>query len=300
MKKEKEQHIPFMFVSDSLASKFAPKLIGIGNKILGYFPNIKKDLHMTGIEIDAEYYMAKAIVNAFFISSLFSVLLMFLMWSQDTPLNDILFRGFAIYLGIVLMFMLLHIKYPDLIAKNKAAQIDKDLVFALKDISLNLSAGLSIYDSFVNVTKSDYGETTEEFKKIVRDINSGTPMTSALEKVALRTKSEYLKKTAWQILNSIKSGSNLKKVLKNLTKELTIEQRTKILNYARELNLWSLIYMLFAVAVPSIGSTMLVILSSFAGFGINQTMFIIFIVICLIIQYVLIGFVKARRPVSSI
>lgn len=76
------------------------------------------------------------------------------------------------------------------------------------------------------------------------------------------------------MINSIKSGSNIKKTLKSITKELSSEQRTKIANYSRELNLWSLIYMLFAVAVPSIGSTMLVILSSFAGFGIDRPMFI--------------------------
>ncbi|MFT4305130.1 MAG: type II secretion system F family protein [Candidatus Woesearchaeota archaeon] len=300
MKKENEQRIPFIFISDNLASKFIPKLRGISNSLLDYFPNIKNDLYMTGIDIDADYYIAKAIVNAFFLSSLFSVLLMFLMWSQNNPINEILLRGFSIFLGIVLMFILLHLKYPDLIAKKKATEIEKDLVFALKDISLNLSAGISIYDSFVNVSKSEYGETSKEFDKIVRDINSGTPMTVALEKVALRTKSEYLKKTSWQILNSLKSGSNIKKVLLNLTKELSNEQRTRILNYARELNLWSLLYMLFAVAVPSIGSTMLVILSSFAGFGIDRPTFIFFIIICLIIQYVLIGLVKSRRPVSTI
>lgn len=295
-----EQHIPFIFISDSLASRFTGKLKGISRKIIDRFPDIENNLLMSGIEIDADYYIAKSIVNAFFISTLFSLLLMFLMWSQGDLIIEILMKGIGIYFGMILLFMLLHIKYPDLLANNKASNIDKDLVFALKDITLNISAGLSIYDSFVNASKSDYGETSEEFKKIVRMINSGTPMTTALELTAIRTKSEYLKKTSWQILNSIKSGSNIKKTLKNITKELSAEQRTRIVNYSRELNLWSLIYMLFAVAVPSIGSTMLVILSSFAGFGIDRTMFIIFIVICLIIQYILIGFVKARRPVSNL
>jgi pilus assembly protein TadC len=300
MNQENSQRIPFIFVPEGLTSKLIHKLRGFGKKMLRYFPRLENDLSMTGIEIEADYYIAKVMVNAVFLSGLFSFLIMFLMWSQNDPLSEIILKGSGIFLGMGLLFLLLHTKYPEILANKKASEIDKDLVFALKDLTLHLSAGLSIYDAFVNVSNGDYGETSVEFKKIVRLINSGTPMTDALENSAIKTKSEYLKKTCWQIINSIKSGSNIKKTLKSITKELSSDQRTKIANYSRELNLWSLIYMLFAVAVPSIGSTMLVILSSFAGFGVNRPMFIVFIVICLIIQYVLIGFVKARRPVSSL
>tara|TARA_Y100000310_G_scaffold343799_1_gene453092 strand:- start:4018 stop:4275 length:258 start_codon:yes stop_codon:yes gene_type:complete len=85
-----------------------------------------------------------------------------------------------------------------------------------------------------------------------------------------------------------------------LIDDLTLDQRNRIKKYAAELNLWSLLYLLFAVAVPTIGATMLVILSSFAGFGVTQGFFIIFISICFIIQLILIGFVKTRRPVANI
>ena len=61
--------------------------------------------------------------------------------------------------------------------------------------------------------------------------------------------------------------------------------------------MWSLIYMLFAVAIPTIGSVMLVILSSFAGMGLGKPFFIVFICICFFIQFVLVGFIKTRRPV---
>jgi len=74
-------------------------------------------------------------------------------------------------------------------------------------------------------------------------------------------------------------------------------QKGKIMNYARELNLWSLIYMMFAVAIPTIGSTMMVILSTFAGFGVSKQMFVSFIALCFAIQFIMVNFVKARRPV---
>ena len=85
--------------------------------------------------------------------------------------------------------------------------------------------------------------------------------------------------------------------LQAIISDLDTEQKSKIMSYSRELNLWSLVYMLFAVAIPTIGSTMLVILSTFAGFGISQQIFITFLVICFFIQFFLMNFVKVRRPI---
>lgn len=293
-------HVPLMLVPDSIANNLAKKLKGLGSRLTKFFPHVKTDLLMTDLNISSEEYLAKSVVNTTFMGGLFGFLIAILFISQGEPINKSIVLGIVISLGIGIMFMVIFARYPDILASKKAESIDKDLVFALKDLSLQISAGVSLYDSFITIANANYEETTLEFKKIIQNVKSGMPMVKALEIMALRTKSDYLKRTAWQIINTLKSGSNLKKTLKRIIKDLSDEQRTKILNYAKELNLWSLLYMLFAVAVPSIGSTMLVILSSFAGFGVTKGLFITFIIICFIIQYVLIGFVKTRRPVSSI
>ncbi|MEM4755692.1 MAG: type II secretion system F family protein, partial [Candidatus Woesearchaeota archaeon] len=174
------------------------------------------------------------------------------------------------------------------------------LIFTLKDLMLQISSGISLYEAFRHLAQSQYPEISEQFRYIVTEVDTGKSMIQTLEEVALTTKSQYFKRTCWQIVNALKTGTNLKEILSRIVAELSEEQKNKIRNYARELNLWSLLYMLFAVAVPSIGSTMLVILSSFAGFGIDKTMFIIFLIITFVIQIVLIGFVKSRRPIAGI
>ena len=151
-----------------------------------------------------------------------------------------------------------------------------------------------------NVSKAGYGEASKEFEQLAQFINTGMSVDKALERLALHTKSDFLKRTAWQLNNAIIAGASLQGALQALVDDLTLDQKDKIRNYSQELNLWILLYMLFAVAVPTIGATMLVILSSFAGFGIEQNMFVAFIIICLIIQGMLIGFVKTRRPVVTI
>ena len=58
-------------------------------------------------------------------------------------------------------------------------------------------------------------------------------MNKALEKIALESKSEYLRKTVWQIVNSLRAGASLKGTLKEIINSLTLDQRIKINNYAK-------------------------------------------------------------------
>ena len=180
---------------------------------------------------------------------------------------------------------------------KKAEDIDKNLVFAVRDLQLQVSSGVPLYNGLANISDAGYGAVSKEFKRITQTVKTGTPIHVALENMALSTKSEYLKRTIWQLINSIKSGSSLKSALKLIVKDLSADQKSKIKDYAHELNLWNLIYMLFAVAVPTIGAVMLIILSSFAGLGIGKVSFVAFIVTCFIVQYIIIGFIRARRPV---
>jgi len=149
----------------------------------------------------------------------------------------------------------------------------------------------------ISISKSSYGEVSEEFDKAVKKINLGMPVDKALEIIATESRSEYLRRTMWQILNTVRAGASIEGALRSIISSLLTDQRAKIRDYAHELNLWSLIYMLFAVAIPSIGITMLIILSSFAGMNITTSTLISFIVLSFVVQFVLIGFVKSRRPV---
>ncbi len=287
-----------MILPLNIGKKLASPFTGISYLLAKKFPNMKEDLQASDLEMEDFEYISIAIVNIIFMFLLFFLLLFVLNYRvQLKPLNEALRSSllYSLCVGALISFALL--RYPKIIAGKKAEQIDRNLVFALKDLLLQISSDVSLYNGFVNVSKAGYGEVSVEFGKVAQAINTGTPMAEALERLALNTKSEFLKRTTWQLINTIKAGASLKGALKAIVNDLTIDQRSKIRDYAHELNLWSLIYMLFAVAVPTIGAVMLVILSSFGGMGVSKNMFIAFVVVCFFIQYVLIGFVKARRPV---
>jgi flagellar protein FlaJ len=295
------QGIPLMIIPLNISRHLSKKFVGIGAWFAKFIPGLKYDLAKTDIGLTENEYMAACLLNCFVVFALFSGMLFFLLWFvRVKTFSESLILSLGIGIGLFILFFVLLIRYPKIIAKKKAEQVEKNLVFALKDMLLQVKSGISLYNSLVNISKANYGMVSRNFERVAKQVNSGKPMSKALEELAVTSESSYLRKTVWQLVNTLRAGASLKGALSVIIKQLTIEQKTKIRDYAKELNMWSLMYMIFAVAIPSLGVTMMVILSSFAGTSISEGLFIAFILVCIFIQFVLIGLVKSRRPVVHI
>ena len=294
------ERIPFVYIRPSLAKKLSFTK-GLAQKPGAFFQSLSSDLKATNLDLKKEDFLNIVFLNALMWLILSAVFLFSLMMALEAR-SFVESLYFSVGLGALLFFMiyLVTVRYPAIQAGKKAEEIDKNLVFALKDMLLQITAGIPLYDSFVKVANSGYGEVSKEFEKTARDIQVGVPMDKALEKMALRSNSEFMKRTVWQIVNVLKSGSNLQQSLRVVITDLVQSHREKIRVYAQELNMWSLIYMLFAVAIPTIGSTVMLIMTSFSGASVTQSSFIVFGVLCLCVQYVIIGLIQSRRPVINI
>ncbi len=291
-----EPRVPFLFIAPKFSHEHLKRLRGIGKKISDLFPGLKENLLFSGINTMPEYYVISAFLSSFIISIFFSMLMYVLALSQDHSTAKVFLLTFMSFFVVLTLFFLIFIKYPAILKKKKASEIDKHLMFAVKDLLLHTSAGSSFFKAMYNISKSNYGEVSMEFAKIVKKINTNTPTLEALEMLANSVESDYLKKVLWQLINTLKAGGDLKQSLDAIVNDLITMQRSNIIGYANELNLWSLIYMLFAVAAPTIGMTMMIILSSFADVGINETVLVVFIGITMVIQLVIIVLIKSRRP----
>lgn len=292
--------IPLMVIPLHTAKNIGMIFLGLENKIAAWFSGLKRDLKETDLGVEDYEYAAASLTNALFIFIVFSSMLYLLnIYVQKRAKLPSLGISIGLGLTFALLIFIILIRYPRVIAGKKAEQVDKQLIFALKDLLMQVTSGISLYNAMVNISKTDYGQISLEFERTAKNISTGMSMNKALEKMALESRSAYLRRAAWQMINALKAGASLKGALHTLISDLTREQRTKISSYAHELNLWTLVYMLFAVAVPTIGGVMLIILSSFAGFGASQGMFIFFITLCFLIQIALIGLIKARRPIVN-
>lgn len=292
------QRVPLMLLPEKISRRASKLFSGLSNKLSKLVVGLKYDLKTMDSELNDTEYISRALLNSVVFFLLFFLLLFFLNYTvQGKAINDSIFQGLLYGLAIFALIFFTLIKYPGILAGKKAELIDKYLLFALKDLKLQITSGVTLYNGLVNISKAGYGRASQEFEKVARAVNTGTPVDKALEKMAVESKSEFLRRMTWQLVNTLKAGASLEGALNTLIRDLTMDQRDKIKTYASELNMWVLVYMLFAVAVPTIGATLLVILSSFAGFGITKGFFIFFIILCFIIQIILIGFVKSRRPV---
>jgi len=293
--------VPLMLLKYSWLKILLRPFLGLGKIIGKIFPGLEFDL----VEADLNLNVAEYTTAAFFNSIVYFVVFFLLIFGLSFRIaaRDLvysLFLSLGVAVGLFILFFIILMRYPKVLSGKRAENVDKTLLFALKDLLLQVSSGVSIYNSFVNISQAKYGLVSDEFRLAAQEINTGIDMEKALENMTKRTKSTYLRRSLWQLVNTLKVGASLEGALKTIIEDLTRDQKSKIKDYAKELNLWTLLYMLFAVAIPTLGVTMLVVLSGFAGFGVSGGTFTFLVIVVIIIQIAIIGFIKTRRPVVQL
>ena len=268
----------------------------LGRKLGGTFPGLKYDLLESDLKADSEDYLASSFISAFIIGLLMFALFFAVTSSRPSGADMRMAAGgsaamFAVFFG-------LYVYYPTARAKTLSLRINTDLLYALRDLLVQVQSGISLYDGMVNIAAGSYGGVSKEFAETVREINSGMPEDAALERMALRTKNEFLKKAILQILNALSGGASLRDAVRSTIAHLENHQVNRIRDYASKLNFMSLLYMLVAAAIPSIGVTFLLILSTFSGAGIGEDTILLIIGLSFVMQLMMIGYMRAIRPVT--
>ncbi|MBD3312374.1 hypothetical protein GF352_02900 [archaeon] len=291
--------IPLMLVSVDKAVKASKRL----NKLLKPLNTdfLNKSLRQARFKIKGLDYLRAAFVNSLVYLLLFGSLFTLLFYSQEQALNYFIFiRGFGIGLGLSTLFFAVFYVYPKIIAGKIGEIIDSELFFALNDMQVQVKAKVDLYQAIVNVIESGYDKVGDELQEVIDNVESGKSMIEALKKIALRTKSSFMKRVSWQLINSLKAGSSLENLLESLINELETHYHSLISNYTKELNVLTLVYLTLAVVAPTIGITVMIILSSFGGLVITQNLLSIIVGALLLIQPVIIGFINSRRPLIKI
>lgn len=287
--------IPFHLFNERSMKALGRRLRWFGRKLDGIFPFVKYDLVEADIRASHEDYLSTSLLSALVISLvLFAVSYVVLTLRSGTP--DLI-PSVIVAIFILVFFMVFYAFYPSIRAKTVAMKINIELLYALRDLLVQIQSGISLYDSMVNIAGANYGNVSREFADTVREINSGVVEEIALERMALRTKSEYLKKAILQILNAVSSGASLKDAVRSTLTSLENHQINLAKDYATKLNFLTLLYMLIAAAIPSIGVTFLIILSTFSGIGIDEQTIFMILIFSSVLQILMMGYVKSVRPV---
>lgn len=201
----------------------------------------------------------------------------------------VLFSGFVFFSQMA---------YPKIHVTRRQRNIEKNLIAALQDISVQLNSGIPLFNIMTNISEEDYGELSEEFKMAVKKINAGMPEEEVLEELAKKNPSVYFRRTLWQISNGLNAGGDMAIVVKDSIKSLNEEQMIQIQTYGNKLNPLIVFYMLISVIIPALSITFLTIIASMIGLEKSMTMLIFLglFVFVVLVQIMFLGMIKSRRP----
>jgi len=288
-----EFKVPFTFSNTEILKKrskpFMAKIKAKKTKLSNYLTN-------SNVKIGRVEYLAicrrSFVINIVLFSSIITTLMSF--WGGR--LFYIQGLGFALLITGFIYFN--QINYPRIFSVKKARNLEKNLIPALQDMLVQLNSGVTIYRIIVNISHSDYGEVSYEFKRIINEINAGRSQIEAIEESGKLNLSKFFQRVLWQISNGMRAGNDMSIVIRESIKNLTNEQAIQIQSYGSKLNPMIMFYMLIAVIMPSLGITFLIIIFSMLDLS-KSIIYIVFGGIFGVVtftQIMFLGLIKSKRP----
>jgi len=254
-------------------------------------PNLKYNLKKAGMNYKPEVFIKRTFLSAFYMTTGF-VTFMGLILAKFAVLKGIMILFVPIIFFILFSYML---KLPDVKISKKAKGITKEIVFAGRHLVIELESGVPLYNALINVSKN-YEFIGKYFKDITNKVDLGKSMEDALTEAVEFIPSDDFRRLLWQILNSIRTGSNVGRSLTSTLEQIAREQTIEVNKYSRKLNPFAMFYMIIAVILPTLGTTMLVVFTSFVDIQINLTIFMVIAGMLAFMQFMFLSMIKFSRP----
>lgn len=269
-------------------------LLGFGTQFGKIMPLNDADMKKAEIPMSAKEYSTMSLVIVIFYFVFFGFLFFVMAFRIFSQLEILLPIGVSLIFSVMVLIQL--ITFPIIRVTKKVRDLDRNLVFALRTILVQLRSGVSLFDSMKVVAEGNYGTVSKEFKRAVDQISTGTIQEVALERIAEYNPSIYFRRAIWQIVNGMRAGADITVVLGESVDTLTEAQSIQIRNYESQMKVLSLVYMMLGVIVPALGITFLIVLSSFPQIQITELYFWLLLIGVGVAQFMYMGIVKSKRP----
>lgn len=188
------------------------------------------------------------------------------------------------------------IKYPLDRSVVVGKDIEKDILYAARDLVISMRSGVPLFNA-VTAVSTGYGAASLEFAKIVELIQLGTPIEEALDQVSLKSQSRTFKRIMLQATVSLKAGADIVGALQSVVDEVMQERVIELRRYGQRLNALAMFYMLFGVIFPSMGIAVAAILTTFISiFTVDDTTLIFVVVGIAFLQVIFINIMHSSRP----
>ncbi len=250
------------------------------------FPDLRFKLAQARMDETVDHYIKKTV----FVSTLLAASITIILFSFSKNPKLLLFFP-LIYLLAFTYF----INYTDAKLAKIQRNVSKEIVFAGRFLIIEIESGVPLYDAFENIG-SNYEHVGKYFTEVIQRVDLGTPLDEAINEAVQLAPSNDLRRIFWQILNSLKTGSEMSSALNNVIDQIVREQDILVKEYGRKLNPMAMFYMMIAIIVPSLGTIMVIILATAIGMKLGLLLFSVIIGINVLIQLFFLVTIKSQRP----
>jgi archaeal flagellar protein FlaJ len=260
--------------SESVIDK---KIVKLYKPFQGFINTIVKYMLKQSIGKKISFYLYSAnikrtlvqhLVLAVLFSMLVTVFLSFLLFIILTVINPLFlivlpFIALAIFLFSIFIFSYI---LPMQKAKQRGAQIDTELPYALRHLSTELQAGIGLYKTLQSIAKNDYGLLADELSRTIIEIENGTDTKTALRHTALRSQSKNFNIALFHIIRTLNTGGNLAQSIDGVAETVSFDLLESAKQFGEKMNFFGIIFIFVAIVLP----VFLAILSAIANAPIGQ------------------------------
>ena len=259
------------------------------------FPNLKKDLRMAHLPYNPAQYLVKSLKLAALFAITFTILFFFVLQKSKLPLLFLIPIFIILYL-LIFQYSMLTVRAK---IRKREHMIDREVLFVGRHMLVKIYSGRPLLNALIE-TANSRGIASKYIKEIVDDINTGSTIEDALNNAIAYTPSSKLRKILFQINNALQLGIDVTKPLESVLEEITKEEQLEIQKYGKKLNTLVILYMLAAVILPSLGTSMFIVIASFISIPIDIKGLLVFTFFIVVLQFIFITLFRSIRPVVDL
>jgi len=256
-------------------------------------------LREQGVRGTPEQFVKRMFTAAVMMSVIVGLVAGVFLVSAGLALIEVILLAVVIAIAMFQFIFNMFLQYPNRRRGESAKIIERDILFAARDMIISLRSGMPLFDA-IKAVSSGYGDASKEFAKIVEKAQFRVPLEEAIDSTLSESKSPSFKKIMLQATVSIKAGADVVSALQAVIDQLSQERIIELRAYGQRLNALAMFYMLFGIILPSMGIAVLTILTTFiALFTVNVTLLAMVLVFILFIQIVFLKLIASSRPVFA-
>ncbi len=260
---------------------------------------LESALRDSGVKSNTYDFIKRMIMFSIIISVVVSILVGAILYKLNLSILAVIVISLVSLIAVYNMLFNNFINYPITRGRKLGKEIDKDILFATRDMVISMRSGMPLFNAMTSIS-TGYGWASNEFSKIVSLVQLGMPVEQAIDEVSEKSYSKTFKRIMLQASISIKVGADITTSLQGVIDDIMQERVIELRRYGQRLNALAMFYMIFGVIFPSMGIAVAAIMTTFISLvTIDTTTLILVLVFIVGIQVVFLNLIKSSRPSFS-